>query len=440
MPSRRAVLAGLGGLAATAATPVTARPSAEPAVAWTRTYTPDDAETGLVRGVVPLADGAVLVGLAGEQDRYRGWLARVDAAGRARWQRRVGPAGTALLDCAPAASESDTVAAAGVTNDGNEPIEPSYADPYLLRADADGDHTGATYQPGAVRGSAAAITRVDDGYLLAGGVEREDGAGRRPWATRTDATGTRQWAWHGNARGTANAAVETTEGVVLAGSIRDTAADTGGETEDAWVAALGPTGERAWTWRTDRAGGDRIEALVPAADGGVLAVGRRGFAADDRGVGWTVRFDAAGDERWTRTYPQERWNWHHAAAPLETGYVLAGTRQAGPEVADRGAWLLWLDETGRVVREYQAPAGTRGFAVTSLADGGLLVGGGVETPNDDVRRRAWLAKLGGDAPRDGGAGAIPSLPSVPGWVAPLLAGGALGAVGTRLAARRRSAE
>lgn len=439
MPSRRAVLAGLGSGVGMAVAPVAGQSTAVPAPTWTRRYAPGNPETALVRDVVPVDDGAVVVGLAGDLDRYRGWVARVDAGGRLQWHHRVGTVSTALLAAAPAVRDDETAAAAGATNVGDSPIDPSVPDPYLLRTDGDGSDTGATYQPAATSGRAAALTRLADGYLLAGSVNRPADPGRRSWATHTDASGTRQWAWHGTQPGTVYAATTTAEGVVLggAGSAAGSGAErANGRSEDALVVALTPAGDRAWQWRTDRAGGDRIEALAPAPDGGVLAVGRRGFSADDRGVGWTVRLDATGEQQWTRTYPQSAWNWHHDVCAREAGYVLVGTRQAGTAVADRGAWVQWLDATGQVTREYQGPAGTRGFAGAPLEDGGLLVGGGSEADADGVDQRAWLAKLGGDAAPAAGGGPG-ELPSVPGWVAPVLAGGALGVAGTKLAAQRR---
>lgn len=176
-------------------------------------------------------------------------------------------------------------------------------------------------------------------------------------------------------------------------------------------------------WRVDGEGGDRIGGLAPSPDGGVVAVGRRGFSTDDRGVGWLVGLDASGERLWERTYPQDAWNWHDDVVRVGDGYALVGTREAGPNTDERGAWLLRVDAVGQLREEYQAATGTRGFAVHGLADGGVLVGGERAVESRQAAA-AWLAKVGGDPASSTGGG--PVLPAVPGWAGPLLAGTALG--------------
>jgi len=174
-----------------------------------------------------------------------------------------------------------------------------------------------------------------------------------------------------------------------------------------------------WQRRFEGDAGDRIEALAPASDSGVVALGRRGLDNSDRGVGWLAALGTDGTVRWERTYPQKRWNWHRALAVLDDGYALVGTRKTAAD--QRGAWLLKVDDAGLATREHQFDAGTRGFAVRPLTDGGILVGG--DTTTGDDRGAGWLAKLGGDpAPTAGGA----TLPEVPGWAVPFAAGAGLG--------------
>ena len=170
----------------------------------------------------------------------------------------------------------------------------------------------------------------------------------------------------------------------------------------------------------------------------VVAVGRRGFSADDRGVGWLVALDSDGQKRWEQTYPQDGWNWHHGIASVDTGYVLVGTRAAEPDTdADaRGAWLLRVDAEGQVVWEHQAEPGTGGFAVQPLGDGGLLVGGAAST-DGHAGEVAWLAKVGGDPTSGTTAEDVLSLPTLPDWTTPLVAGTVIGALGARAVASWR---
>jgi hypothetical protein len=431
MPSRRDVLAGAGSLAALGTLPSPAT-AAGPSRTWVRRYRPADRETARLRDVVVLRDGIALVGLAGAVDRSRGWVSVADPGGRPRWHHAGGTARSAFLAGTPAVDGAGGVVVAGLTNGVSDPLAPQHTDPYVVRAGADGAVSWArSYQPAAPSGGASAVTGGDGGYVLAGSANLE--SHERPWAARIDADGTRTWAWRGDRAGDVNDAVGVPGGVVVAGSTWPPGSDVPdprGRLEGAWAARLGPGGDVAWEWRADRRRGDRVEALAPRPDGGVVAVGRRGFATDDRGVGWLVALDADGRPRWERTYPQDAWNWHSDVAGHADGYALVGTREEGPDTDDRGAWLLAVDADGRPRWEHQAETGTRGATVAGLPDGGLLVGG--ETHAGSGRRsEAWLAKFGGDPAPARWVGGVPALP---GWTAPFLAGGVAGAVGVGAAA------
>jgi hypothetical protein len=316
---------------------------------------------------------------------------------------------------------------AGVTNEDYTLDDPGHADPYLAAVGADGVVRWArTYQPDAPDGRANALVRTADGFVLAGSAA-VDGA-PRPWAVGLDAAASTRWTFRpvqeGREGGVGAALPRGDGGVLLAGSDRPVgASDAEGRTEDAWVARV-DDGETDWRRRFDDAGGDRIEALAPARDGGFVVLGRRGFARDDAGVGWLAGLDRGGAVRWENTYPRDAWNWHHGLAPVGDGYLLVGTREEGPDTDERGAWLLRVDAEGRVVWQRQFETGTRGFAVHPLSDGGVLVGG--DRHLDGPRGAGgWLAKIGGDpAPASGGT----DLPSPPAWAGPFAAGGVTGAL------------
>lgn len=440
MPStRRRFLAGAAGAGAAAlASP--ARAADVPTLTWSRTYAPtDDGERALVRDVVPAGDGFALVGLAGDH-RYRGWVGGVDAAGRPEWHRLLGAERTALLAGVPATDDADDVVAAGVTNQSRDLSEPDHPDPYVARVEPGGEVASErTYQPDVPRGRANAVVGTGDGYVLAGDAAT-DGV-PRPWAVGLDASGTARWEWTDETEraGDANGAVAVDGGVVVAGSTWPRGAESPsprGRLEAAWAAKVTRDGETAWRWSVDREGGDRVEALAPAPDGDVVAVGRRGFSTDDEGVGWLVALDDGGEPRWERTYPQAAWNWHRDVAAVGDGYVLAGTREERPGAERRGAWLLRVDAEGRTVWDYQAESGTCGFAVRALPDGGLLVAGDGRVEAGDGEG-AWLSKAGGDPAPSAPSGDGLGLPALPPWTEPFLAGGAVGVLGAGAAAYLR---
>jgi hypothetical protein len=436
MPSRRAFLTGVASLAATTlASPASA--ASPPAQTWSRTYEPKGNRQTLVHDIVPLESGFGLVGLSGTLHEYTGWLSRVNVAGRSQWHTLAGPTDGSFLAGAPAAGEPAGLVATGVTNVGQGPWTPDYSDPYVVRANLAGELSWTkTYQPTLPHGGADTLASVPDGFVLAGSGGDDS---THPWAARITGDGTQQWTYHHDEAGSVNAALGRDSGAVVAGSTWPAGADSPApraRQEAAWVARLAADGSLDWQWRVDPENGARIEALAPHPDGGVVAVGRRGFATENRGVGWLVALDAAGNRRWARTYPQESWNWHQDVVSVDGGYVLVGTREMDAETDARGAWLLRVDADGRVVWDLQAATGTDAQTAHALPDGGILVAG--ERATDARERNAgWLGKFGGEPAPGSNGGPNVSLPSPPSWAGPALAGGVVGAVGARAVARWR---
>jgi len=437
MPSRREFLVGTAGLAGATLVAAPARAASAPERTWQRTYEPGDESTALVHDLVPLTSGVALVGAASRDDDYTGWIGKVDEAGRPLWHEFGGGTFSGFLAGASAAGDGRSVVAAGITNEVVSPSTPDYSDPHVARVSVNGELLWRrTYQPALPRGSASALVRVADGFVIAGSGAVE-GVGR-PWVARLDADGTQQWTWHHEAGGTVNAALGVDDGVLVAGSTQPVTDDeTSGERqEDAWVARLAGDGRLDWEWRVGDEASARIEALAPRPDGGATAVGRRGFATEDRGVGWLVSLDSAGSRRWERTYPQSTWNWLDDVVSVGDGYLLVGTREEGVETNARGAWLLRVDAEGREEWEVQAATGTEGHTALALDDGGVLVAGERKS-EDGALGAGWVAKYGGEPAQDETDDTSVSLPSLPGWVGPALAGGVVGALGASAASRRQ---
>jgi hypothetical protein len=437
MPSttRREFLAGSVAVAATAFTRTAGAAAADtPTLTWSRTYTTETGSGALVRDIVPTGYGFAMVGVE-RGIEYRGWVRAVDEGGGSRWERVLGTEYSAFFS---GTRGDEGVLVTGSTNGRPGFEDPQYADPYVvnLRGGAGATEWARTYQPDALDGSATVIVPSSQGYVVAGNTKTS--GVERPWATNISRHGTSSWEWTRVAddrAGDVNAATPIGDGVALAGAEWPAGVDDYGRSEVAWIAKFGPDGTPDWRRSIDGEKGDRVEALVGDGRGGVVALGRRGFAGNDRGVGWLTSLDADGEQRWSRTYPQDGWNWHHDVAAVEDGYLLLGTREGSNET-DRGAWLTRVSDEGRVDWEYQAPAGTRGYAVRPIDDGGILVAGDKHLEDQNIDG-GWLAKLGGDPapPGDGGNGF--ELPRVPSWLAPFTAGAGLGALATGVAARLR---
>jgi hypothetical protein len=423
MPLRRRTF--LGGVAALSIpggvrAQSTATADSVPAQSWSRHY--DTEDRSAISSIVALPHGYALLGSVGTDAAARGWIARTDHDGARRDSLTLGDTRTRLLDGVPS---GNGVLTAGRTNVRDGP-DGRRRDAFAASI-AGGDEATvdwvATYQPEVPDGAATAAVILDGEYVLAGATD--PGAEPRSWAAAIDDAGTVRWTWRGETEGAVEDAVAVPGGLVLVGSTRSD--------ERAWAVGLDPDGERRWSWIHDGEGRSRLEAVTPAVDGGVVAVGRRGFQPD-RGVSWLLSLSPDGSRRWERSYPRDAWNWHRDVARLGDGYVLAGSL-GDVNAGERSAWLLRVGPAGEKRWERRADGGTRAFAVRPVADGGLLLAGSIEGGDGD---RAWLAKFGGSSGRSGLS--LPSLPDVPGWAAPLGVGAVVGAAGTELTRRLRDGD
>jgi len=430
-PSRRAFLTGVGAGGVAAMVPDRTRGASVPSLRWSRTYPSAEDDNGiLVRDVVETPHGFVLVGVNSVGPSSVGWLAGVDDAGHLRWERRLGQP-TSWFYAGRSWSEN-RVFIAGVRNEHRRLSEDGYPDPWLVALDDDAERStirwNRTYQPDAPGGAASAIAGTDEGLVLAGSVSRGgEKTGSHPWVAAVDSNGTLQWKWRpddSDRDGVLGAVATLPDGFVAGGS-------TGGGSgvERAWLGRFGNDGTLRWSETFDDDPESRIEALARRPSGGVVAVGDRGFGADDDGVGFLAAVDGDGTRQWMREYSTGNWNWMREVCPAGDGYYLLGTR----EVTDgdrRGAWVIRVDADGRTRWDHLYPSDefVRGFALHPLAGDGVLVGG--DLSSGGVRGHGWLAQVGGTAPSGSGGSDgldfLPTLPSVPSWSIPLAAGIGLG--------------
>ena len=440
-----ALLAGTAAVTAESEFPSEALP-----VTWSRTYDPGDLIASAaaphhgraaVYDVVPLDDGALLVGQAITRDASHGWIAAVDDAGRRRWERvfddcggfRAVEPGTAL-DGADTGLEESGAIVCGSTNPvlGRPEAGARNVDPYCARVDDEGTvEWRLTYQPdrsfggtygggadgdgGEIGGSGRLldVASLEDGYVVAGHVSEDRSVRSTPIVMRLNSHGDVEWRWrHPNEeRGTVRSVTSVSDDVLVVGSPR------GSPRETSWLARLDGDGETVWyeaLWdeETDREG----LTAIAAGDGTALVAGLR----EHDEVGFVAVDDADGAIRWDGTVDVDEATSVEDVLAVGDGYVLLGVR----ETADgREAWLhsIGADGDSRWSKTVGEGRRTRGHILAVAGDGGIFVGG--ETTDDGTL--AWLAKLGGDEPEGSGWG--PATPSLPGWTAPFAAGVGVGA-------------
>lgn len=224
------------------------------------------------------------------------------------------------------------------------------------------------------------ITRViptRDGSLVAVGfVNRDDHGGPAEWdavAVRLTAGGRVRWARRfGGAGLDAFWDVKELPDGRLAAAGFSTSAGAGAN--DAWLAVLDAGGNLQFERRYGGAADDLALGLVSTADDGFLLVGQTASeGAGERDV-FLVRTDAAGVERWRRTFGGPGVDRGFFGARVDGGFVIAGVTGAERSYdmltlnVDDGGRERWRDVVG-------GPGNDPNHGLTVLADGRIVVAG-----------------------------------------------------------------
>lgn len=218
-----------------------------------------------------------------------------------------------------------------------------------------------------------AITKLVDGYALAGVAEIEGGFDGL--VIRTDDTGKATWTQTFGGKG-----LELIYGITALPNgdmIAVGSSDSGGEGDLAWLVRVSKIG--GLNWQSTLGAPGKANAFAIARSGTDLAtVGwgqtdgvRRGLVAlvDDGGKVKVMSVDSDNGES------------ELAALAVDKAGITAVGRRFGPDTKNGGAWLWRLDAAGKPLQSqvYIAPAmgGTaaEAQAVASVASGGWVIGG-----------------------------------------------------------------
>jgi hypothetical protein len=189
-------------------------------------------------------------------------------------------------------------------------------------------------------------------------------------------------------------------GAVVCGSTGSTGAG------DMYVLRLDVSGEIVWSAVIGGPGVEVGRDIVVLPDGRMLAVGFTNSSGQGGYDGLAVMLTADGTVAWERTYGTAEWDFLHAVAPHDEGFLLAGSSYGqGSGTADM--WLLGVDMEGNVQwdRSYDGGGQDEANDVLDLGPAGCLIGGTVRTgtPLADavmVKYAAdgsleWATELGG---------------------------------------------
>ena len=372
---------------------------------WDRSY----AGPGLnyLTSIAPVSDGGYLLGGYANGGRgqtktstnygdYDFWLVKVDAQGRQQWDADYGGTGPDLLGAILPGTDGGYLAGGSSSSDvGGSKTLASFgkSDFWLVKIDDDGAKQWERVFGGSGDDNLTSMVPATDGGYLLGGTTQSGISGNKTtpafgnqdfWVIKIDAQGNKQWEQTFGAGGDdkLNALLPTADGGYLAGGA------TGPASLDYWLLKFSASGQRSLGQSYGGTGDDTLRAMASTRGGGYLLGGESysspsgnktapNFGSDDF---WVVKIGGDGTQLWDRSYGGPGYDSISAIQPLADGhYILAGTTQVNTSQMR----VIEVNSAGVPLADavFGANSGggfAGGSALTALqvaADGSLLLGG-----------------------------------------------------------------
>jgi uncharacterized delta-60 repeat protein len=232
---------------------------------------------------------------------------------------------------------------------------------------------------GAGNDQGEAILQTATGYLVAG-LTRSGGAGQNDaFIMSLNAWGMPVWsrAYGGNANDNAQDMIRTADGnYIFAGATRS----MGLGQSDAFVCKIDPAGTIIWASAVGTATlSEAANAVYECSDGSVLIAGTQVVSA--RNEIMVAKLNSAGGLLWMRVLQGAGNDEAHDIVQASDGnYIVTGfTNTWGAGMDD--AFILKFDPNGNLLwmKVFGGPSTERATSLANLADGGIIVGGLVES-------------------------------------------------------------
>jgi len=267
--------------------------------------------------------------------------------------------------------------------------------------------------------AASIIATPDGGYIFAGTGSSTNGdmtgsgahGGDDVWVVKIDANGNIQWqkAYGGTlSEGARGIALCPDGGYAVAGYSSSVNGDLTSNkgVYDCMMLKISATGVLQWQRSMGSTQIDQANGVACKPDGSILMAGQVRKADGDVLAGkggddiWLVKFNAAGDVLWSKTYGSPNNDQGNAVIATANGYVISGMVQAdGADVTgyhDNGdAWTFAIDNNGNLL--WQKAAGGSSYdvsyAVSQAQDGGFWIAGMSNSNDGDMTVNRGVADL-----------------------------------------------
>lgn len=242
--------------------------SAQSAVEWSRDY--GSSSSG--EGVIPTSDGGYLaVGGVYESYEKAAYILKLDAEGEVEWEQKLKYNATNNMAYTAIETKDGGYLVAGSTNADGEPVSPLY----IMRLDSSGEVLWEKVQEDYMHSSPKAIIETDDGDFLVAG------------------SGLISWVIY----------------------------------EKAYIFKIDKNGNTLWYNKYNYTDSVAFNDLIPANDGGYIAVGSVGRAEYEPGdldAMLMVKIDDQGKEVWSKQFkePNSGWTAFSVTASGDGGYVI----------------------------------------------------------------------------------------------------------------------
>lgn len=357
----------------------------QPTIQWQKTFggTSTD-EASMIRST---SDGGyIITGLSSSSDgditdNHGGtdhWVIKLDATGNIEWKKSFGGSGEDKgYDISETADGGYILTGYTNSSDGDVTFNNGSVDYWVVKL----DNTGSLQWQKSFGGSSAdapyfIIQTLDGGYAVTGFSTSTDGSGDVTgnngsfdyWFCKMDASGTLQWqkSLGGTATEQSFGIVQTDDSsYVICGysSSPNTGMVTGNHGDlDYWIVKIDKTGTLVWERSYGGTGTDRAFGINKTSDGGFIINGvslsTDGDVTGNHGGNdyWVVKLDADGLLLWQHSYGGSDDDFGRIAFELpDGGYMLGGRTNSpndGDVIGNHGDydyWLLKIDAAGTIL-------------------------------------------------------------------------------------------